>query len=477
MDQEQSRVLADIVDAMQSTNLLRDVQMTAERPRTESTACDRWSPCTNCRRLDPISRSLCSKKKVDSAFPVFSQIRKADVQTSLYPKKSFAYPASEKNMSVGTGAPRFLRLLDSTNVQEYRTYIYPEASDNSLACSLYDSVPNLPGLEFSRDFTDWILPTANGTSLIVKITGDVHRMEIRDLQVWQQLRDRPCSGESLEGSGDELDFKEKQRQRGKKYHGMLKFLDQFSETQTRWSHQFDQESTHRLIKYCAEFQERLVLKAMEEDRDLSDIDLLILDALQALGLSHQIAEVTRLLDDDDFEDHGYTEPTTLQAPSTGTEGKTIQVTKYNPGIHGPISLPYNPPEGTKLSSILKHVVLTCEMFITDIRQGHVIAAVMFLLTLVIADLATDVECVNTFDDDKLEEVLAEMCAYLESACQGHHPFQREHAGLMYPEQVDPAYEPHWCLFEQLKCIWNSNGLWQECEEETLLAKLRFIAFR
>lgn len=105
---------------------------------------------------------------------------------------------------------------------------------------------------------------------------------------------------------------------------------------------------------------------MMEGRHLRNIELVVLDTLRALALSHQVSEIQTHMRDSEFDENEYTEPTTLDS---GTNGPFFQVTKYDPETHGEYSAFIERPEGDKLSSIMKHVILTCEANINAIFTG------------------------------------------------------------------------------------------------------------
>ncbi|CZT43302.1 uncharacterized protein RSE6_03314 [Rhynchosporium secalis] len=395
--------------------------------------------------------------------------RRKDSRTTTHPFENSGDTSDEtvhEEFLFKTGSTlRFYKLLEHREDyqwQDHRTYEEPRSSSHPLAYELMNSVPNMPGLEFSRDFVDWLLPTANNTHLIVKT---IHNDPQKDSQ-----KDPQKDTQDLQAIMVPCPNFQNWR-----WKNMLRFLDQFQQTKTscRWKHHYEQEGTLDLIKNCADFQAEFLRYDDPRHPKLKDIELVVFDALRALALSHQIADIMTLLNDSDFDTHRYTKPTILQAPN----GKMIQVTKYDQKSHGEYSMGHNQLEGNKLSSILKHVVLTCEENVSDVREGPVIAVVICLLNLVAANLASAVECVNTFDIDKLETVLQHLCAFLERSSDGvHHPFRKRSDDVHYVGKTDRAYEIQGMLFQDLYRVWNDGGFWQEHENDPLLTKLRAVAF-
>ncbi|KAG4439441.1 hypothetical protein IFR05_005088 [Cadophora sp. M221] len=235
----------------------------------------------------------------------------------------------------------------------------------------------------------------------------------------------------------------------------------------------DHSPSVHLTKVCAESQGQLIWQAMDDDQHLRDVELVILDTLRALALSHQRSEVQMHMRDSEFEEHQCTKPTTIE---TGPKGPTSEVVKYDCDSHGKYSASLEHPEGDALSSIMKHVFLTCEANVHDIYYCHVIAAVLCLLTLVIADLAPTREFINTFDDEKFEEAWGRLCKVLKEHCSGYHPFWRPEKGMSPFEQENPELKLYGVLFEDLKGIWNGGGFCKEYEDEPLSTKLRSVAF-
>ncbi|KAH6714162.1 hypothetical protein BKA61DRAFT_576135 [Leptodontidium sp. MPI-SDFR-AT-0119] len=121
--------------------------------------------------------------------------------------------SAEYEATFEPGNWRFSNLLDYRrtfrweNDKEYTTPI-PEV--HPIASSLTDSIPNLPGLEFARSFTDWILPAAKDTKLVIHAGYVKPEMEIQDFKYYNV---------------DEAERKVLERKRN--YKQMLKFLDQF----------------------------------------------------------------------------------------------------------------------------------------------------------------------------------------------------------------------------------------------------------
>ncbi|PVH78380.1 hypothetical protein DL98DRAFT_533854 [Cadophora sp. DSE1049] len=436
--------------------------------------CDRQTPCTNCSKLNATMRTQCSKKK---KINVILKPLRGKVATKNSTDSDLILADAHGASSAALSPQRFANLCEYRKEFEwgdYRKYSKPMPYFHCIAYSLGNSVPNMPGLEFSRDYTDWIFPITEGTDLIIESRYCKPGMAIRDLQAYMSPEDHPRK--YLIETPANAHKKEPERTKLflERWHkDILKFVFQFEHTKDRWSHYYEAETTHTLIKSCAQFQGRIIEKAAANGGSLSHLDLLVLDALRALGLSHQISEVQMQMRESEFDEHGYIEPTTL-AP--GANGTIFKVTRYNYDNYCPYSESTDRPEGDKLGKILKHVILTCEENINNAHHWHVIAAVLSLLSLVLGDLSPKKDFIKTFDDEKLEEAWVELCEFLERKCGKHHPLWNYETCPTYFGQNDPKYKPYRWLFEDLTSIWNKGGLSKEYEDELLPSKLRALAF-
>ena len=313
----------------------------------------------------------------------------------------------------------------------------------------------MPGLEFSRDYTDWVLPIMKGTALIVGCRDIKPRKQIKDLQAYMPADDHPQRYFSETGAYAIRPEETKTKLfRERRYKDMLRFVFHFEHTKARWEHYYEANTTHELIKNCANFQGQIIERAAARDADLGHLDLLIFDTLRALGLSHQISQVQTQMSDADFDEHGYVVPTTV-APSGSSTAFTI--TRYNHNIHGPYPGGRDQPEGDLLGKILKHIILTCEENMSNRYHWHIIAAVLSLLSLVFGDLSPRKEFVTTFDDEELEDAWLKLCGLLDQNCGGYHPLWNYETCPIYSGRKKSKYNTHQCLYNDLISIWNKGG--------------------
>ncbi|KAH9216162.1 hypothetical protein DL95DRAFT_407834 [Leptodontidium sp. 2 PMI_412] len=254
-------------------------------------------------------------------------------------------PDNHETSPEALSIPRFTNLGQYRREFKWKVYrksLEPVPYVHSIACSLTDSVPNLPGLEFSCDYTDWIFPVTDNTDLIIKTRYLKPEMEIRDLQAYMRPEDHLTKYNSTFGANGNEKIEIRQKLvRGRTYKDILKFAFQFEHTKRHWPQYYGFKTTHDLIKRCAQFQARIIEKAETQMRNFCHMELLVLDSVRALASG--------------FDEHGYIEPTALVS---GANGPFFEVARYDYDTHGPHSQSMTRPEGDKLGKILKHIILS-----------------------------------------------------------------------------------------------------------------------